>query len=86
MSVAIIGMGCLFPKAFGLKEFWRLLYRGEDGISDVPDTHWSVKDYFNETPKYPDHTYCKKGGFLTPVSYDPSEFGIPPNIMEATDT
>ncbi len=86
MSVAIIGMGCLFPKASDLKEFWRLLYNGEDGISDVPDTHWSVKDYFNEKPKYPDHTYCRRGGFLSPVSYDPSEFGIPPKILEATDT
>ncbi|MBW2218568.1 MAG: acyltransferase domain-containing protein [Deltaproteobacteria bacterium] len=86
MSVAIIGMGCLFPKASDLKEFWRLLYNGEDGISDVPDTHWSVKDYFDEKPKYPDHTYCKRGGFLSPVSYDPSEFGMPPKILEATDT
>ena len=86
MSVAIIGMGCLFPKASNLKEFWRLLYNGEDGITDVPDTHWSVKDYFDEQPKYPDHTYCKRGGFLSPVSYDPSEFGIPPKILEATDT
>ncbi len=86
IPVAIIGIGCLFPKAAGVKEYWRLLYHGEDAITEVPETHWSIKDYFHSDPKTPDHTYCKRGGFLSPVSYDPSEFGIPPNLMEATDT
>ncbi|MBA4367564.1 MAG: hypothetical protein C0403_07985, partial [Desulfobacterium sp.] len=85
-SIAIIGMGCMFPKASDLKEFWRVLFNGEDGITDVPGTHWSVQDYYHSNPKHPDHTYCKRGGFLPPVSYDPAEFGIPPKTLEATDT
>ncbi|MBW2180755.1 MAG: acyltransferase domain-containing protein, partial [Deltaproteobacteria bacterium] len=84
--IAIIGVGCLFPKAEGLKEYWRLLYQGIDGITDIPDTHWSPEEYFNQDPKTPDHTYCKRGGFLSPISFDPSEFGIPPTSLEATDT
>ncbi len=79
-------MGCLFPRAADLREFWRVLSRAEDCITNVPETHWSMADYYNADPKHPDHTYCKRGGFLSPVSYDPSEFGIPPNILEATDT
>lgn len=70
--IAIIGVGCLFPKAEGLKEYWRLLYQGIDGITDIPDTHWSPEEYFNQDPKTPDHTYCKRGGFLSPISFDPS--------------
>jgi len=84
--IAIIGMGCFFPKSSGLKEYWRLLFRGEDGIRDIPKTHWSYKDYFDEDPKKPDHVYCKRGGFLSPVLFDPTEFGIPPSTLEATDT
>lgn len=88
--VAIIGMGCLFPKASGLKEYWRLIARGQDAISDVPPTHWSASDYFKEGPqgvlKRPDHVYCTRGGFLSPVDFDPTEFGIPPTTLEATDT
>ena len=84
--IAIIGMGCCFPGAANLTEFWRALARGEDGISEVPPTHWSAKDYFDPDPKRPDHTYCTRGGFLSPVSFDPTEFGIPPTILEATDT
>ncbi len=86
IPVAIIGMGCFFPKSSGLKEYWRLISRGEDGITDIPKTHWSPHDYFDEDPKKADHTYCDRGGFLTPVSFDPAEFGIPPNSIEATDT
>ncbi|MBW2605005.1 MAG: acyltransferase domain-containing protein, partial [Deltaproteobacteria bacterium] len=86
LPVAIIGMGCLFPKSSGLKEYWRLLFNGEDAITDVPETHWSWKDFFDADPKKPDHVYCKRGGFVSPISFDPTEFGIPPSSLEATDT
>ncbi len=84
--VAIIGMGCLFPKAPGLKAYWRLLWRGRDAIGPVPPTHWSAEDYYDTDPKRPDHVYCTRGGYLEPVDFDPTEFGIPPSSLEATDT
>jgi acyl transferase domain-containing protein/NAD(P)-dependent dehydrogenase (short-subunit alcohol dehydrogenase family) len=84
--VAIIGMGCLFPKSTGLREYWQLLYHGRDAITEVPESHWSPTEYFDNDPKRPDHVYCKRGGFLEPVSFDPTEFGIPPSSLAATDT
>ncbi|MBW2591719.1 MAG: SDR family oxidoreductase [Deltaproteobacteria bacterium] len=84
--VAVIGMGCVFPGSSDLKEYWRLIFRGIDAITEVPKTHWSPDDYFDPDPKKPDHIYCKRGGFLSPVAFDPTEFGIPPNSLEATDT
>ena len=84
--VAVIGMGCTFPKASGLKDYWRLLSRGQDAIEEVPDTHWSPEDYYDKDPKRMDYLYCTRGGFISPVNFDPTEFGIPPNILEATDT
>lgn len=84
--IAIVGMGCLFPRAAGLKDFWHLLRTGGDGIRDVPPTHWSSDDYFDPDPKAPDRTYCRRGGFLDAVAFDPSEFGVPPTAIEATDT
>jgi len=86
LPVAIIGMGCIFPKSSGLKAYWRLLFNGEDAITEVPETHWSWKDFFDADPKKPDHVYCKRGGFVPPLSFDPTEFGIPPSSLEATDT
>ena len=44
-SVAIIGMGCIFPKANGLEEYWQLLFNGQDAITDIPEeTHFAIKD------------------------------------------
>ncbi len=84
--VAIIGMGCLFPRAHGLKEYWRLLRTSEDGITDVPESHWSPDDYYDPDPGSADLTYCRRGGFLSSTDFDPTEFGIPPAALEATDT
>ena len=84
--IAVIGMGCLFPKASDLKAYWHLLLNGTDAITNVPDSHWLASDYYDENPQTPDHVYCTRGGFLPPVVFDPSEFGIPPNTLEATDT
>ena len=86
LPVAIIGMGCFFPKSSSLKEYWRLLINGIDGITKIPKSHWSPDDYFDQDPKKKDHIYCKRGGFLSPVSFDPTEFAIPPSSIEATDT
>ncbi len=84
--IAIVGMACLFPRAAGVKNYWRLIRGLEDAITDVPDTHWPVDSYFDADPKAPDMTYCNRGSFLSAVDFDPTEFGIPPSILEATDT
>ena len=85
--IAIIGMGCIFPESRNLKEFWHLLFKGIDAVSTVPEnSHWQIKDYFNEDPTCPDHTYCTRGGFIPDIAFDPLSYGIPPNNIDATDT
>ncbi|RLC13957.1 MAG: polyketide-type polyunsaturated fatty acid synthase PfaA, partial [Deltaproteobacteria bacterium] len=86
-DIAIVGMGCIFPKSRNLKEYWHLLFNGIDAVENIPeDTHWKIEDYFDEDPAKPDHTYCKRGGFLPNINFDPLKYGIPPNNIEATDT
>ena len=84
--LAIIGMGCLYPGADGLEAYWALIKQGLDAITDVPETHWRPEDYYSEDQKKPDFTYGRRGGFLSPVPFDPMKYGIPPNVIEATDT
>ncbi|MBQ7503321.1 SDR family NAD(P)-dependent oxidoreductase [bacterium] len=86
MPIAIIGMGCLFPKAGDRQSFWRILRTGADCIGPVPETHWSVNDLYDGDHSSPDRCYAKMGGFLEPYPFDPTEFNIPPNVLEATDT
>ena len=85
-DVAIVGIGCLFPKAHGAGHFWANIKRGVDGISDVPPTHWNPADYYDSDPKAPDMTYARRGGFLEAVDFNPMDFGIAPRDLEATDT
>src|SRR5262245_45812512 len=85
-ELAIVGIGCLFPKAAGTGFFWANCKNGVDGITDVPPTHWKPEDYFDTDPKKPDMTYARRGGFLSAVDFNPLEFGIAPRDLEATDT
>ncbi|MCZ6688246.1 MAG: beta-ketoacyl synthase N-terminal-like domain-containing protein, partial [Planctomycetota bacterium] len=84
--LAIIGIGCLFPKANSLDAYWSNIKNRVDAITDVPETHWRPEDYYDRDPAAPDRTYVRRGGFLTPVDFDPMSFGIPPKAIEATDT
>jgi acyl transferase domain-containing protein/NAD(P)-dependent dehydrogenase (short-subunit alcohol dehydrogenase family) len=84
--VAVIGLSCFFPRATGIRAYWHLLYHGKDAITDVPPSHWSPGDYFDEDPSRKDHVYCRRGGFLSPIQFDPTEFGIPPSNLESTDS
>ncbi|MBM3982609.1 MAG: acyltransferase domain-containing protein, partial [Planctomycetes bacterium] len=86
VPLAIIGIGCLFPKAAGPGFFWANVKHGTDCIGDVPPTHWNPADYFDPDPKAPDMTYARRGGFLSAVEFNPLEFGIAPRDIEATDT
>jgi len=55
-------------------------------MSDVPESHWLIEDYYDPDPSVPDKTYAKRGAFLPDVDFDPLAWGIPPNIIPATDT
>ncbi|MEB3330761.1 MAG: beta-ketoacyl synthase N-terminal-like domain-containing protein, partial [Candidatus Sericytochromatia bacterium] len=83
--IAIVGMACLFPGAGDARLYWANIKRGVDGIGPVPPSHWSPADYHDPDPARPDHTYAQRGGFLAPVPFDPTAYGLAPHTLEATD-
>lgn len=84
--IAIIGMAALFPQARNLQEYWDNIIGKVDCISDVPATHWNIEDYYDPNPATPDKTYAKRGGFLPEIDFDPLEFGLPPDTLQALDS
>lgn len=84
-NVAIIGMASIFPQAKNLQEYWENIIQKVDCITDVPASRWHIDDYYDPDPKAPDKTYCKRGGFLPDIDFNPMKFGLPPNILEVTD-
>jgi len=83
--IAVIGMASIFPQSHDLTEYWDLILNKIDAISDVPASRWNSEDYYDPDPTAADKTYCKRGGFIPDIDFDPAEFGLPPNLLEATD-
>ncbi len=75
-DIAIIGMGCRFPGADNLNQFWRLLSDGVDAISEIPSDRWNLDDYYSST-REAGKMYTREGGFLSNIGdFDAEFFGI----------
>ena len=84
--IAIIGQAAIFAKASSLTEYWDNILNKIDGITEVPPSRWDPADYYDPDPTAEDKTYCKVGGFIPDIDFNPLEFGLPPNILEVTDS
>ncbi len=85
-DIAVVGLGAMFPGRGDTAGYWRDIAEGVDTLGPVPSTHWLIEDYYDADPRARDKTYGRRGGFLSPKGFDPLEFGIPPNQIDATDT
>ena len=83
--IAIVGMASIFPQSHNLQQYWQTIVEKEDCITDVPPSRWNIDDYYDPDPTVPDKTYCKRGGFIPEIDFNPMEFGLPPNQLEVTD-
>ncbi|NQZ41841.1 MAG: acyltransferase domain-containing protein, partial [Moritella sp.] len=83
--IAIIGMASVFADAKNLDQFWDNIVDSVDAIIDIPSDRWNIDDHYSADKKAADKTYCKRGGFIPELDFDPMEFGLPPNILELTD-
>jgi len=83
--IAIVGMASVFPKSPNLHDYWNNIMQEVDCLTDVPSSRWQWEDYYDPDPSAPDKTYCKRGGFIPEIDFNPLEFGLRPNILELTD-
>ncbi len=86
VPIAIIGLGSIYPQADTTGTFWTNIKNRVDAITEVPESHWKADDYYDQDPKVADKVYAKLGGFLSPVEFNPMDYGILPNAIEAIDT
>nr|VFJ44432.1 MAG: Acyl transferase domain-containing protein [Candidatus Kentron sp. DK] len=72
--IAIIGMGCRFPKARNPDEFWEILKNGVDAITELP------------LSRQMERPAVSWGGFIDEVDqFDPGFFGISAREAELID-
>jgi len=84
-DVAIVGMGCLLPKAPNVRAFWANILNKVDAIGDVPKERFNVDLYYDPDRKAKDKIHSRWGGFLDAVPFDPMRYGIPPNALPSID-
>ena len=85
-GIAIVGMGCRFPKASGIDEFWETLLTNTDAVVPVPEDRFDVAAYYSPEPGTPGRTVSRHGGFLDdPFSFDAAFFGISPAEARGID-
>ena len=78
-------MPSVFPQSPSLRAYWQNILNQVDCITEVPPSRFSLDDYYDPNPAAPDKVYCKQGGFMPELDFNPLEFGLPPNILEVTD-
>jgi malonyl CoA-acyl carrier protein transacylase len=84
--IAIVGIGCRFPKAKNPESFWHLLRDGVDAIANVPPERWDINAFYDSKPATPGKMNSRAGGFLDQVDlFDPSFFGISAREAEHLD-
>ncbi|MDZ4719317.1 MAG: polyketide synthase, partial [Roseiflexaceae bacterium] len=84
--IAIIGMGCRFPGADSIAEFWQLLHDGIEAVGEIPADRWDIDAYYDPNPNAPGKMSSRRGGFLRSVDqFDPQFFGIAPREALSMD-
>ncbi|MEU9481763.1 beta-ketoacyl synthase N-terminal-like domain-containing protein [Streptomyces sp. NPDC048191] len=84
--VAVVGMGCRFPQANGVDEYWNLSFRNIDAITRVPADRFDPAEYHCSEVATPGKSVSRDGGFLDDLfAFDAAFFGISPVEARKTD-
>jgi amino acid adenylation domain-containing protein len=84
--VAIVGMGCRFPQANSLQEFWEFLRAGRDAVREVPAQRWDWSKLYNPDLTNPGKMTSRWGGFLDQIDqFDWRTFRMLPREVEQMD-
>ena len=85
--IAVIGMGCRFPKGIDNPQaLWDLLFRGESIIDEVPENRWNINELYSPDLDAPGKMNSRFGGFIENVAdFDAAFFGISPREAASMD-
>ncbi len=81
-DIAIVGIATLLPKANNPQQYWENILNKVDAITEIPQSRWDWRIYYDEDRHAKDKIYSKWGGFLDDVVFDPLRFGIPPKSLK----
>ena len=85
--IAIVGAACRFPgKADTPERLWEVLIRGEDAVTELPESRFSLERFFSRAEKQAGFSYTRAAGVLENIwHFDPAFFGISHKEAQAMD-
>jgi len=83
--VAIVGMACHLPGAADVAQYWSNIVARRDSIQEVPADRWPSNLFYDSNPRAPDRSISKWGGFISPMRFDPTAYGIPPATLASVE-
>ena len=90
-EIAIIGMGCIFPQADNVEQFWQVLKEGRDCVTEFPNDRGNINEIYEADPDVDifSGTYNKSvskwGSFVETHHFDPTFFNINEQEAQAMD-
>ena len=88
-SIAIVGIGGIFPGARDLDQFWANVLNGVNSAKQVPDGRWllSAEDAYDSRKGAADRVYSTRGCFVEGFSHKliPKELNISRALIEELD-
>jgi len=85
LNIAIVGMGCFFPGAHSLDEYWRNILSGRTFFSEVPKDRWNFDRFWSPNQSLSNKTYSKLGAFIQDFKFPYSDYRLPPNLWKGCD-
>lgn len=86
-KIAIIGVSCRFPGNVNtLNDYWNILVKGVDVVTEIPDSRWDKSIYGHPNPKTKGKSYVWSAGVLEEIDqFDADFFGISRREAEQID-
>ena len=84
-AIAVIGLGCRYPGAATLREFWENVVARRRQFRRLPSERLPLDEYYSEDPSTPDKTYAREAAVIDGFEFDWVGRGIPKPIFEAGD-
>ncbi|MBI1349124.1 acyltransferase domain-containing protein, partial [bacterium] len=85
VPIAVIGMGCRFPGADSLDEYWTLIHEGRSGVVELPPEKLNQDLYYDPTPGMLGRSYTKLGGVVPERPLNPAICQLPPELLHNSD-
>ncbi len=84
-DIAVIGMGCIFPSANNVEQYWKNIYSGDTFFKKMPESLWRMDSFHSPNRSVAEKSYTTMGAFIEGFEFPFLEYKLPPNTMKGVD-